>query len=134
MTTLNYGIVNSLILLTEKPLSERLKFGLLNMVLGLGIVFAVLAFLIFIISLLKYLPALLSGNKEENGQEEITTATNNVTNDVTSYNEPEADLTDDNELIAVITAAISAFESEVNSDNSAGGFVVRSIRRISNKR
>ncbi|HPU62877.1 MAG TPA: OadG family protein [Mobilitalea sp.] len=133
MTIINYGIANSTILLSQAPLSERLKMAGLNTVLGMGIVFAVLIVMIFIISLLKYLPGLFSGsNKEKTGQDNetrsvIDTATENV------YYE-ESDLTDDHELVAVITAAISAYCSEVNPDDHSGGFVVRSIRKINNRR
>ncbi len=43
--------------------------------------------------------------------------------------EPEEPVTDDQELIAVITAAIAAIWKEQKSD---GAFVVRRVRRISN--
>lgn len=135
MAILNYGITNSAVLLTQAPLSERLKTAGLNTVLGLGIVFAVLILIIIIISLLKYVAGFFNGlNKSNNGQTdnvasepEINTATDYIVNE-------EADLTDDNELVAVIAAAISAFRSETNQDDFAGGFVVRSIRKINNRR
>lgn len=59
MAILNYGITNSAVLLTQAPLSERLKTAGLNTVLGLGIVFAVLILIIIIISLLKYVAGFL---------------------------------------------------------------------------
>jgi hypothetical protein len=40
----------------------------------------------------------------------------------------------DHELVAVITAAIASMKSEGLSDTTAGGFVVRSIRKVNNRR
>ena len=133
MTIINYGIANSTILLSQAPLSERMKTAALNTVLGMGIVFAVLILMIFIISLLKYLPGLLSGsNKEKASQVNETGSV--IDTSAENVNYEEADLTDDHELVAVITAAISAYSSEVNPDELSGGFVVRSIRKINNRR
>jgi len=110
-----------------------MKTAALNTVLGMGIVFAVLILMIFIISLLKYLPGLLSGsNKEKASQVNETGSV--IDTSAENVNYEEADLTDDHELVAVITAAISAYSSEVNPDELSGGFVVRSIRKINNRR
>jgi len=91
----------------------------LNTLLGMGTVFAVLIFLAFLISLLKYIPMLLdklSKKPEAPVKEEPKTSP--------VVSEPVAEETDDLELIAVITAAIAAQEG-----TSTDGFVVRSIRR-----
>jgi len=133
MTIINYGIANSTILLSQAPLSERLKMAGLNTVLGMGIVFAVLIVMIFIISLLKYLPGLFSGSSKEKTVQDNETDSVIDTVKENAYYE-EADLTDDHELVAVIAAAISAYCSEVNPDDLTGGFVVRSIRKVSNRR
>ena len=42
----------------------------------------------------------------------------------------EENLTDDTELVSVITAAVAAYEGKETVDN---GLVVRSIKRVSNK-
>lgn len=105
----------------EYSIGEILQKAGLNTLLGMGTVFAVLIFLAFIISLMKYIPMLLGKNKKaepENSVKETVKA-------------PEAvvEETDDYELVAVITAAIAASEG-----TSTDGFVVRSIkRRTSNK-
>lgn len=100
---------------------EILQKAGLNTLLGMGTVFVVLIFMSFIISLMKYLPALLNRSSKK---EEIT-----VEKEVlipAAAAEPEMD---DTELVAVIAAAIAAYEG-----TSADGFVVRSIkRRKSNK-
>lgn len=133
MTILNYGITNSMILLSQEPLSERIKMAALNTVLGMGIVFAVLILIIFVISLLKYLPGVrVKENKINKDQDDKTTSVDNAAEENLAYE--EADLMNDHELVAVITAAISAFSSEVNPDDLTGGFVVRSIRKINNRR
>ena len=89
----------------------------MNTLLGMGVVFAVLIILAFVISQIKVIPKLF-GEKEQ---------------DLIWYDEEEMEedemalasvATDDLELIAVITAAIAAQEGK-----SADGFVVRSIRR-----
>lgn len=104
-------------------LSEILQKAGLNTVLGMGTVFAVLIFLAFIISLMKYIPALLGQNKKQEDAVKETTKAAPATENVV------VDETDDLELVAVITAAIAASEG-----TSTDGFVVRSIkRRTSNK-
>lgn len=96
----------------------------LNTVLGMGTVFAVLIFLAFIISLLKYIPMMLKKDKhtgETDGQKAVSLPA--------AVTETAEGAADDYELAAVIAAAIAAKEG-----TSADGFVVRSIkRRTSNK-
>lgn len=100
---------------------EILEKAGLNTVLGMGTVFCVLIFISIIIWLLKFIPAIeqfFRGRKAKEApaqaeKEEVVQAV------------PEAaDLTDDLELVAVISAAIAAAEG-----TSTDGFVVRSIRR-----
>ena len=89
----------------------------LNTLLGMGTVFAVLIFLAFLISLIKYIPALLDKSEKKTVAAPVETETAIVET-------MESVETDDLELIAVITAAIAAQEG-----TSTDGFVVRSIRR-----
>ena len=127
---------------------ELLVNGAKNMGVGMGIVFAVLIFISFIISLLKYVPRLLGKEKkpalpkapavtkpaaaQETKQEsapKIAAAVPEVGKEV-----------EDGELIAVITAALHAYLSENTGDTgvahppaytaSNDGLVVRSIRRV----
>lgn len=94
---------------------EILKKAGLNTVLGMGTVFVVLIFLSFIISLFKYIPNGDKKAKKEAKTEEKASVVAAAT---------EEDVTDDLELVAVITAAIAASEG-----TSSDGFVVRSIKR-----
>jgi len=104
---------------------EILQKAGLNTLLGMGTVFVVLIFMSFIISLLKYIPALFdrSSKKDSKATAPVPAA---PTPAEPVLSEPEVD---DTELIAVIAAAIAAAEG-----TSTDGFVVRSIkRRKSNK-
>lgn len=101
----------------EYGLNEILTKAGLNTLLGMGTVFAVLIFISIIISLFGFIPkieAALRKPKEAPASASVVTAPVEVT-------VPE---TDDLELIAVISAAIAAYEG-----TSTDGFVVRSIRR-----
>ena len=102
---------------------EILKKAGLNTLLVMGTVFVVLIFMSFIISLLKYIPALFDRSSKKESKA-ATPAAPAPAEPV--FSEPEAD---DSELIAVIAAAIAAAEG-----TGTDGFVVRSIkRRKSNK-
>ena len=100
---------------------EILSKSGLNTVLGMGTVFVVLIFISIIIWLLKFIPLIeqkLRGKKTE------PAAVKAEREEVGQAVSEERDLSDDTELIAVISAAIAAAEG-----TSADGFVVRSIRR-----
>lgn len=97
-------------------LSEIMSKAGMNTLLGMGVVFAVLIILAFIISQMKLIPKLLGQN---NKQEENKAVENKPVEIIQTS--PQVD---DLELIAVITAAIAAQEG-----TSTDGFIVRSIRR-----
>ena len=80
----------------------------------MGIVFLVLIFLSFLISVFKFV------NRPEKKTEAPAPAP--AAEPVAAV---EEDLTDDLELVAVITAAIAASE-----ETSGDGFVVRSIKKV----
>lgn len=105
-------------------MSEILEKAGLNTLLGMGTVFVMLIFMSFIISLIKYVPALLNGTSKKKKEEAPKAAP--APAPAAAVEEEEVD---DTELIAVIAAAIAAAEG-----TSTDGFVVRSIkRRKSNK-
>lgn len=100
---------------------EILQKAGLNTILGMGTVFAVLIFMSFIISLLKYIPMIMDKFKKKDQPAPKTAPLEEVV-----Y---EEDYVDDTEIIAVIAAAIAATEG-----TTTDGFIVRSIkRRKSNK-
>lgn len=103
------------------PLSVNMKRAGLNTLMGLGTVFLVLAFLMFVISLFKYIP-----NGSNKKQAAPTPAPAPVPVPAAA---PVVEETDDLELAAVIAAAIAAAEG-----TTPDGFVVRSIRKINHRR
>ena len=92
----------------------------MNTVIGMGTVFAVLILISLIISCFSLISKLESKQKKE----EPAPADAPVVQQIAAKEE----LSDDTELVAVIAAAIAAYEGAASTD----GFVVRSIRK-SNK-
>lgn len=99
----------------------------INTVICLAVVFMVLIFISFLISLFKYIPKLEATLSKKDKKTEL--AENAVVNTVSQIEVKEEELSDDLELVAVITAAIAA-----SAGTSTDGFVVRSIRRSNNSR
>ena len=95
-----------------------IKAGL-NTLLGMGTVFAVLILISLIIALFVFIPKLQNKKKEEKAETAVKT------DNVISQIEEKEELSDDLELVAVISAAIAAYEGSGSTD----GFVVRSIRK-----
>ena len=110
--------VESMDVSAKFSMGEILTKAGLNTLLGMGTVFAVLIFLAFLISLMQYIPVLMELFEKKNKKVEVKEVAQ--TEAVVETEE----MTDDLELIAVITAAIAAQEG-----TSTDGFVVRSIRR-----
>lgn len=101
----------------------------INTVICLLVVFSVLIFISFLISLFKYIPKLeaaLSGKK--NKSELAENAVQNTVSQI-EVKEEALEFADDLELVAVITAAIAA-----STGTSSDGFVVRSIKRSNNSK
>ena len=115
------GSINSAAFNVKYTLAENMKRAALNTVMGLGTVFLVLAFLMFVISLFKYIPN-GSAKKEAPAPAPAPAA-------VAVPVAEAAVETDDSELIAVIAAAIAASEG-----TTTDGFVVRSIRKVNRRK
>lgn len=104
----------------QYPLSVNMKRAGMNTLMGLGTVFLVLVFLMFIISLFKFIQ--IGGSKKKAAAPAPAAAP--VPAPVVEEEE-----VDDLELIAVIAAAIAASEGAASAD----GYVVRSIRKVNRK-
>ena len=104
----------------------------LNTLMGMGITFAVLGLLILVISLFKLIP-LIQARMEEKKRNEAEEAASRNKASLPAPAAPaaveEEELADDMELVAVIAAAIAAYEGQATAD----GFVVRSIRKSRKK-
>ena len=103
---------------------ETMTKAALNTLMGMGTVFAVLILIIALISSFALIPkiqAAFSGKKEEKKD-----TTDKVVEQIIKHEEiTYEDVTDDAELVAVIAAAIAAYEGS----GSASGYVVRSLKR-----
>ncbi len=113
---------------------ENMKRAALNTLLGMGTVFAVLILIMFIISsfsLISKFEEASADRKEKKAAKKAAKAKgDSVDNTIAQIIEKEeTELADDLELVAVISAAIAAYEGSSSTD----GFVVRSIKK-SNKR
>lgn len=106
----------------EYSLGEIMLKAAMNTLIGMGTVFTVLILISLIISCF----TLISKFEKK---DEIKTATSDVRSEpVVAQIAEKEELSDDTELVAVIAAAIAAYEGSGSTD----GFVVRSIRK-SNK-
>lgn len=120
-------------------LAEKMANAGVNTIVGMGIVFVVLIFMVWIISLFKYIPnvqAKFESFEESVGNIFKKKSNKKVEPTTTSVSKPEIveetveeNLIDDLELVAVITAAIAAMEN-----TSADGLIVRSIKRSANSK
>ena len=102
---------------------EKMAKAGLNTLMGMGTVFVVLILIYGIISLFNFIPKIAAAFSKKDAQPAPTSVDNAITQIVESE-----ELTDDLELVAVISAAIAAYEGSASTD----GYVVRSIRRASN--
>lgn len=105
-------------------MGEKLKSAAVNSLFGIATVAIILTLMVGIISCFRIIPVLERKAVEKKRQE--IAANRPQPGPVQPLELVEEDLTDDLELVAVITAAIAATE-EVPAD----GLVVRSIRRVS---
>ena len=102
---------------------EKMGKAGLNTLMGMGTVFTVLILIFGIISLFNFIPKIEAAFKKKDVQPAIASVDNAISQIVESE-----ELTDDLELVAVISAALAAYEGSASTD----GYVVRSIRRVSN--
>lgn len=101
---------------------EMMKKAALNTLLGMGTVFVILILISLIISCFSFIPKIEAAfKKKEPAKEEKK--------DVVAQIIEKEELADDSELVAVISAAIAAYEAD-NGSASSDGFVVRSIRKV----
>lgn len=99
--------------------------ALINTALGMGTTFAVLILISFLIYLLKYVPKLLELGKKKQ-TEEVSAGTVSVSN----ASSVTTSVTNDTQMVAVITAAIAAqMTEETGVPVSADGLVIRSIKK-----
>ena len=112
------------------PMGLTLGRALANTIMGILIVFLMLAFLSFIISRLKYIPDLV--DKVTKKPAPAVKAPVPAASPAPAVIVQEEEAADDEELVAVITAAVAAALAAEGGSAAAAdtqGFVVRSIRK-----
>ena len=107
----------------EYTFGEKMEKAALNTLLGMGTVFVVLILISVIISLFGFIPKFAAKKKAQEKAPETKK------DDVVAQIIEKEELSDDLELVAVISAAIAAYEGSGSTD----GFVVRSIRKAYKK-
>jgi sodium pump decarboxylase gamma subunit len=124
-----YLTMESCTLNVDESFGSLMGRAALNTLIGMGTVFIVLILISLIISLFGYIPKLQESFSKKNTVAEAPAAAPAVAAPVV---EEDEELSDDSELVAVISAAIAAYEE---STGGAGveGFQVRSIKRATTK-
>ncbi|WP_066717973.1 OadG family protein [Clostridium sp. Marseille-P299] len=128
--------MNQIILLTTKVATSsdnNIKNTLLNIAIGVGVVCIAFIFLCGVVSIIRYLT---KANRALSGAEnipELISASHEDKIEIENVSE-EINLADNLELVAVITAAIEAYEEANGNTISTNGLYVRSIRKVNKTR
>lgn len=98
----------------------------LNTLIGMSTVFIVLILISLIIACFGLIPKIQNAFAKKEEEKQVNTdGINNAVTQIAQQEEVLEEYADDSELVAVIAAAIAAYEGSTNTE----GFVVRSIRR-----
>lgn len=126
MLDLGQQMYTSMTYSVQYSLTANMQRAGMNTLMGIGIVFLMLVFLSFVIGLFKYIEKFQNVGKKK-AAEEAPKAEEAPAPAIAQSEAADEDFADDLELVAVISAAIAAYEN-----TSGDSFVVRSIKK-SNK-
>ena len=126
MLDLGQQMYTSMTYSVQYSLAANMQRAGMNTLMGIGIVFLMLLFLSFVIGLFKYIEKFQNVGKKK-AAEEAPKAEEAPAPAIAQSEAADVDFADDLELVAVISAAIAAYEN-----TSGDSFVVRSIKK-SNK-
>lgn len=126
MLDLGQQMYTSMTYSVQYSLAANMHRAGMNTLMGIGIVFLMLVFLSFVIGLFKYIEKFQNVGKKK-AAEEAPKAEEAPAPAIAQSEAADEDFADDLELVAVISAAIAAYEN-----TSGDSFVVRSIKK-SNK-
>ena len=126
MLDLGQQMYTSMTYSVQYSLAANMQRAGMNTLMGIGIVFLMLLFLSFVIGLFKYIEKFQNVGKKK-AAEEAPKAEEAPAPAIAQSEAADEDFVDDLELVAVISAAIAAYEN-----TSGDSFVVRSIKK-SNK-
>ena len=112
----------------KETVSGNLRSAGINTVMGVGTVFVVLLFLVFVISLFKYVGKIGSGEEKKETEKKTPAAPAQPAAPAPAPAPAAVQETnmDDVEMALVLATAIAAYED----GNSTDGYVVRSIRKV----
>lgn len=126
MLDLGQQMYTSMTYSVQYSLAANMQRAGMNTLMGIGIVFLMLLFLSFVIGLFKYIEKFQNVGKKK-AAEEAPKAEEAPAPAIAQSEAADEDFADDLERVAVISAAIAAYEN-----TSGDSFVVRSIKK-SNK-
>lgn len=127
-------IMTQAVVSTQYSKAELMQRAGMNTLMGMGVVFVVLIFICFIIGLFKYMPG--SGAKKQDKKKTEAAKTTEAAKSqgtvqaLTAPKETE-NLMDNQELVAIITAAVIAANGSASNRVSSDQLIVRSIKRAS---
>ena len=125
-----FMVLESAALNEESTMGDAMTRAALNTLIGMGSVFVVLILIIFVISLFGYIPKIQAALDKKKASASEAPKAAPAPAAPAPVVEEVVDYSDDLELVAVIAAAIAAYEGETSTD----GFVVRSIRKVNKRR
>ena len=123
MLDLGQQMYTSMTYSVQYSLAANMQRAGMNTLMGIGIVFLMLVFLSFVIGLFKYIEKFQNVGKKK-AAEEAPKAEEAPAPAIAQSEAADEDFADDLELVAVISAAIAAYEN-----TSGDSFVVRSIKK-----
>ena len=126
MLDLGQQMYTSMTYSVQYSLAANMQRAGMNTLMGIGIVFLMLLFLSFVIGLFKYIEKFQNVGKKK-AAEEAPKAEEAPAPAIAQSEAADEDFADDLELVAVISAAIAAYEN-----TSGDSFVVRSIKKSNN--
>jgi len=124
-----FMVVESAALNVESTFADSMINAGLNTLIGMGVVFVVLILISFVISLFGYIPKIQAAFSKKKADAPAPKEAPAPVAESAPVAE-DVDYANDLELVAVIAAAIAAYEGETTTD----GFVVRSIRKVNKRR
>ncbi len=116
-------LLTSMVVNVDYTMGEKMTNAALNTLLGMGTVFAVLILISLIISLFGFIPKIQAAFAKKDKVSETEKSVDNTIAQII-----QAEEADDTELIAVISAAIAAYEAA--NGGSSDGVVIRSVRKV----
>ena len=122
--------VNSAAFNVVQTTGEKLSHAGLNTLLGMGTTFTILILISIVIYLLSFVPKLLEGGKKEKTKSSTEAVDKTIDQIIAKEEVSRQSAGSNDELIAVISAAIAAYESSATGRTvTPDTFIVRSLKK-----